>query len=156
MIIVFYGFRLMLILAMAMFAVSAFSVWLRWKNRLYSTRWFLRVLVFMTPAGVFATLGGWYVAEVGRQPWVIYGVLHTRDAVSPIPAGVLASTLIAFVLIYTVFITAFLFFALRAIRKGPIESHTHPDASGSLKNVFRPKILNHPSIAFKLAGRKKS
>ena len=155
MVVVFYGFRLMLILAMAMFAVSASSVWLRWTNRLYSTRWFLRVLVWMTPAGIFATLGGWYVAEVGRQPWVIYGVLHTRDAVSPVPAEMFASTLVAFVLIYSVFITAFLGFALRAIRRGPIELDPHPEASGSLKNVFRPTILDHPSIAFTLADGKK-
>ena len=155
MVIVFYGFRVMLILAMAMFTVSAFSVWLRWTNRFYSTRWFLRTLVWMTPAGVFATLGGWYVAEVGRQPWVIYGVLHTRDAVAPIPAGMLASTLIGFVLIYSIFITAFLAFGLRAIRRGPIESPVHPEASGSLKNVFRPKVLDHPSIAFTLAEGKK-
>lgn len=74
------------------------------------------MLVFMTPSGIIATLAGWYVAETGRQPWVIYGILRTVDAVSPVPAQALLSTLIAFVCVYAVFITAFLIFTLRIIR----------------------------------------
>jgi cytochrome d ubiquinol oxidase subunit I len=61
--IVFWGFRLMFFIALTMFVVAAYSVWLRWHGRLYSMRWFLRFLVLMTPSGIFATLGGWYVAE---------------------------------------------------------------------------------------------
>ncbi len=105
---VFYGFRTMYVTAMIMFCLVVASLWLRWQGRLFITRWFLRALVVMTPAGIIATLGGWYTAETGRQPWVIWGVLRTADAVSPVPSGALLSTLIAFVLIYTVFITAFL------------------------------------------------
>ncbi len=118
--IVFWGFRLMYFTGLTMFATAAYSLWLRLRGRLFTTRWFLRFLVFMTPAGIFATLGGWYVAETGRQPWVIYGVLHTRDAVSPVPAGVLLSSLIAFVLVYAVFISAFLFCVVRAFRIVPV------------------------------------
>ena len=81
---VFYGFRLMYGIAIVMFGVCVASLWLRWQGRLFTTRWFLRALVIMTPSGVVATLGGWYVAETGRQPWVIYGLLRTVDAVSPV------------------------------------------------------------------------
>jgi cytochrome bd ubiquinol oxidase subunit I len=141
---VFWAFRTMYFIALTMFATAAYSLWLRSRGRLFTTRWFLRFLVFMTPAGIFATLGGWYVAETGRQPWLIYGVLHTRDAVSPVPANVLLSSLIAFVLVYSVFISAFLFFVFRTIRKGPVESTPQAGASGSLKNAFRPYVLDHP------------
>jgi cytochrome d ubiquinol oxidase subunit I len=147
MVFVFYAFRVMIFIAETMFAIAAYSLWLRWKGRLFTTRWFLKLLVIMTPCGVVATLGGWYVAETGRQPWVIYGLLHTRDAVSPVPAGALLSTLIAFVLIYTVFMTAFLFFTLRAIRRGPAEAPAYAAASGSLKNAFRPNVLDHPTTS---------
>jgi cytochrome bd ubiquinol oxidase subunit I len=135
---------------LTMFATAAYSLWLRLRGRLFTTRWFLRFLVFMTPAGLLATLGGWYVAETGRQPWVIYGVLHTRDAVSPVPASVLLSSLIAFVVIYAVFMSAFLFFVVRAIRRGPLESPRQAGASGSLKNAFRPQVLDHVAMSSKV------
>jgi len=115
----FYGFRVMYATAIAMFAVGVASLWLRWKRRLFTTRWFLRALVVMSPAGLIATLGGWYLAETGRQPWVIYGVLRTADAISPVPASVLLGSLVAFVCVYGLFMTAFLIFVFRIVRQGP-------------------------------------
>jgi cytochrome d ubiquinol oxidase subunit I len=141
---VFYAFRIMYGLAMVMFAVGVASLWLRFRGKLFSSRWFLWILVFMTPSGIIATLAGWYVAETGRQPWVIYGILRTVDAISPVPAQALLSTLIAFVCVYAVFITAFLVFAFRIIRRGPAEVPPHAEASGSVKNAFRPYVLDSP------------
>jgi len=141
---VFYAFRIMYALAMVMFAVGVTSLWLRFRGKLFSSRWFLWILVFMTPSAIIATLAGWYLAETGRQPWVIYGMLKTVDAISPVPAQALLSTLIAFVCVYTVFITAFLIFALRIIRRGPGEAPPYAEASGSLKNAFRPYVLDSP------------
>jgi cytochrome d ubiquinol oxidase subunit I len=125
-----------------MFGLCVVSLWLRWQGRLFTTRWFLRALVVMTPSGVIATLGGWYVAETGRQPWVIYGILRTVDAVSPVPTGTLLSTLIAFVGIYAVFLTAFLIFTCHMIRRGPEVSPAQTEASGSVKNGLRPQVMN--------------
>jgi cytochrome d ubiquinol oxidase subunit I len=139
---VFYGFRVMYGIAILMFGLCVASLWLRWQGRLFTTRWFLRALVVMAPSGVIATLGGWYVAETGRQPWVIYGILRTVDAVSPVPAGALLSTLVAFVCIYAVFMTAFLVFARRMIRRGPELSPAQTEASGSVKNALRPQVMN--------------
>jgi cytochrome bd ubiquinol oxidase subunit I len=68
--------------------------------------------------------------------------LRTVDAISPVPAQALLSTLIAFVCVYAVFITAFLIFAFRIIRRGPGEAPPHAEASGSLKNAFRPYVLD--------------
>jgi cytochrome d ubiquinol oxidase subunit I len=127
----------MYVTGIIMFSVAVASLWLRWRGRLFIARWFLRTLVIMAPSGVVATLGGWYLAETGRQPWVIYGILRTADAVSPVPASVLLSTLIAFVSIYALFMTAFLFFTLRLIRRGPQAAPAHAEASGSLKPALR-------------------
>jgi len=140
MVLVFYSFKLMLALGMTMFALAVASLWLRWHGRLYSTRWFLRALVVMTPSGVLATLGGWYTAEIGRQPWVINGMLRTADAVSPVPARTLLGTLITFVCVYSVFFLAFLIFTLRLIRRGPGGLPAHALPSGSLKRDLRPEI----------------
>jgi cytochrome bd ubiquinol oxidase subunit I len=140
MVLVFYSFKLMLALGMTMFALAVTSLWLRWHGRLYSTRWFLRALVLMTPSGVLATLGGWYTAEIGRQPWVINGMLRTADALSPVPATTLLTTLITFVCVYTVFFLAFLIFTLRLIRRGPEGLPAHALPSGSLKRDLRPEV----------------
>jgi cytochrome bd ubiquinol oxidase subunit I len=142
---VFYAFRIMYGLAILMFAVGVASLWLRLRGRLFASRWFLWMLVLMTPSGIIATLAGWYVAETGRQPWVIYGILRTVDAVSPVPARALLSTLVGFVCVYSVFMSAFLIFTLRIIRRGPAEAPPHAEASGSLKNAFRPHVLDSPA-----------
>jgi len=142
---VFYAFRIMYGLAILMFALGVASLWLRLRGRLFASRWFLWMLVLMTPSGIIATLAGWYVAETGRQPWVIYGILRTVDAVSPVPAHALLSTLIGFACVYSVFMTAFLIFTLRIIRRGPAEAPPHAEASGSLKNAFRPHVLDSPA-----------
>jgi cytochrome d ubiquinol oxidase subunit I len=146
---VFYAFRIMYGLAIVMFAVGVASLWLRLRGRLFSSRWFLWMLVFMTPSGIIATLAGWYVAETGRQPWVIYGILRTADATSPVPAQALLSTLLAFVCVYAVFIIVFLIFTFRIIRRGPAEAPPHAEASGSLKNAFRPYVLDSPARVVK-------
>ena len=143
--VVFYAFRIMYGLALLMFTMAVVSLWLRFRERLFSARWFLWMLVFMTPSGIIATLAGWYVAETGRQPWVIYGILRTVDAISPVPAQALLSTLIAFVSVYAVFISAFLIFTLRIVRRGPAAAPPHAEASGSLKNAFRPHVLDNPA-----------
>jgi cytochrome d ubiquinol oxidase subunit I len=73
---------------------------------------------------------------------VIFGLLKTVDAVSPVPAQTLLATLIAFVCIYASFMTAFLFFVVRILRRGPESASIHAEASGSLKNAFRPQVLD--------------
>jgi len=141
---VFYGFKLMYGIAIVMFGVGVASLWLRWHGRLFTTLWFLRFLVIMTPSGVLATLGGWYVAETGRQPWVIYNVLRTVDAVSPVPANVLLSTLIAFICVYSLFMVAFLIFTFRVIRRGPQAAPAQADTLGSLKHAIKSSMKLDP------------
>lgn len=69
--IVFWSFRLMVALGLAMFGVGIWSAWARWRGRLYETTWLHRAAVLMTPAGFGAVLAGWITTEVGRQPWTV-------------------------------------------------------------------------------------
>jgi cytochrome d ubiquinol oxidase subunit I len=149
---VFYGFRVMYGIAILMFGIAVASLWLRWQGRLFTTRWLLRMLVAMTPSGIVATLGGWYLAETGRQPWVIYGILRTLDAVSPVPADALLSSLIAFICIYALFMTAFVLFAVRLIRRGPQAAPAQAEASGSLKQALKARVMNAPANASTVAA----
>jgi cytochrome d ubiquinol oxidase subunit I len=118
----FFAFRIMVGMGLVMLAVSWFGNWLRWRGRLETRRWFLRCAFLAFPSGFVAVLTGWITAEVGRQPWVVYGFLRTADTVTPSLTGpqVLA-TLIGYVLVYT-FIFAFgALYIYRLLREGPSE-----------------------------------
>jgi cytochrome d ubiquinol oxidase subunit I len=118
--IVFWAFRVMVGLGLLMIGLGAWGGWLLWRTRgpEYS-RWFLRATVAMGPAGFVAVISGWIVAEVGRQPYVIYGVLRTADAVSPVGAGQVSASLLAFMTIYAVIFSVGVLYILRLIAEGP-------------------------------------
>ena len=109
---VFWGFRIMVGVGMLMLAVSWWSAWTLWRQRRASatttlTRWQLRVLAGMTFSGWVATLAGWYVTEIGRQPFMVYGLLRTADLVAPHTPGMVLGTLIAYLAVYTFLLTAY-------------------------------------------------
>ncbi len=116
---VFFSFRVMVGLGMLMLCLAWLGVWYTWRGSLLTRRWYLRVLLWMAPAGLVATLAGWYVAEIGRQPWLVNGLLRTVDGVSPLAPWQVLTTLLAFVLVYSVLFGAYLYYLLRIIRKGP-------------------------------------
>jgi cytochrome d ubiquinol oxidase subunit I len=81
---VHWAFDVMVAAAFAMLAVAGWAGWIAWRTRrLPDDRWLLRALVAAGPLGVVAIEAGWVVTEVGRQPWIIYGVMRTVDAVTP-------------------------------------------------------------------------
>jgi cytochrome bd ubiquinol oxidase subunit I len=133
---VFYAFRVMYLIGTLMFVVVCIGTWLRLRGRLYSTRWFLKLMLWMTPSGLLATVGGWYTAEIGRQPWVVYGQLRTVDAVSPVPPEAVLGSLIMIVLVYSLFFAGFLAFALKAIRRGPADLTETPVIAGPVKRAY--------------------
>lgn len=116
----FLTFRLMVGLGLLMLAVSWYGVWLILRKRLDTTRWFLHVAFWSFPSGFVAVLAGWFTAEIGRQPWVVYGLLRTADAVTPSLTGpmVLAS-LIGYVTVYAVIYAFGLHYIWRLLRDGP-------------------------------------
>ncbi|HEY7521987.1 MAG TPA: cytochrome ubiquinol oxidase subunit I [Methylomirabilota bacterium] len=80
------GFQVMVACGMALLALAAWAAWLAWRRRrLPDGRWFLRALVAATPLGFVAIEAGWIVTEMGRQPWIIHGIMRTADAVTPMP-----------------------------------------------------------------------
>ena len=80
-----------------------------------------------SPLGFVAVLAGWMTAEVGRQPWVVYGLLRTADAVSPVPGGSVAASLILFVLVYGVIFGAGLYYIAKVVRQGSAGSLPEPE-----------------------------
>jgi cytochrome d ubiquinol oxidase subunit I len=99
--IVHLAFQVMVGLGTFMAAVGAWGLWLVWRRRdLAAERWFLRALAIGTPAGILAIEAGWVVTEVGRQPWIVQGVLRTADAVTPMPG--LVVPFLGFTMLYLV------------------------------------------------------
>jgi cytochrome d ubiquinol oxidase subunit I len=116
---VFWGFRVMFYASLLMFAAALMGVVLRLRRKLYSARWFHKLLVWLTPVGVLAIIGGWVVAETGRQPFVVYGHLRTSDAVSHLPSASLVFSLAGFVCIYLALLTTWIVYLVRSVRRGP-------------------------------------
>ncbi|MGA7323368.1 MAG: cytochrome ubiquinol oxidase subunit I [Rhodomicrobium sp.] len=119
-IIPFFSFRIMVGMGLIMLAVSWLGMLLIWTGRLERTRWFLWATFLSFPAGFIAVLCGWFTAEVGRQPWVVYGLLRTKDAITPSLTGSQALfSLIAYVVVYAVIYGFGLTYIYRLLRAGP-------------------------------------
>ena len=115
----FFAFRLMVGIGLALLGIAATGLYLRWRGRLYDTRWFSILCAFSSPLGFIAILAGWTVTETGRQPYVVYGYLRTADAVAPVAAGAVSVSLALFVLVYVVLLAAFFAYAARLVFAGP-------------------------------------
>jgi cytochrome d ubiquinol oxidase subunit I len=126
--ILFWSFRLMVGLGFLMALLGACSLAARLRRRLYDWRWLHRFALVMGPAGFVAVICGWVTTEVGRQPWVIYGMLRTRDAVSPIAAPAVTGSLVAFVLVYFAVFSAGIWYILRLMAAVPGSSPPEPPA----------------------------
>jgi cytochrome d ubiquinol oxidase subunit I len=98
--VVFWSFRIMVGLGFLMLGLGALSLLARYRGTLYEWRPLHRIAVAMGPAGFVAVLAGWVTTEVGRQPFTVYGLLRTVDSVSPLSAPAVASSLLAFVIVY--------------------------------------------------------
>ncbi len=120
----FYAFRLMIAVGFLLFFLMLWTLWVWHKGRLTperlaGQRWLLSAWVASIPLGYVAVEAGWWTREVGRQPWVIFGLLRTQDAASPLPAAAVATSLLAYGIVYTVLFFVFLAFARRILQKGP-------------------------------------
>jgi cytochrome d ubiquinol oxidase subunit I len=124
--IVFWSFRIMVGLGSLMALLGLWSLVARARRRLYDWRWLHLLALAMGPAGFVAVIAGWVTTEVGRQPWVIYGLLRTRDAVSPIAAPAVTGSLIAFVIVYFAVFAAGTWYILRLMSAPPAEGEPAP------------------------------
>jgi cytochrome d ubiquinol oxidase subunit I len=116
----FWTFRLMVGMGLVMLAVSWFGTWLRFRGRLETTRWYLWAAFVSFPTGFVAVLMGWFTAEIGRQPWVVYGLLRTKDAVTPsLTTADVMFSLLAYIAVYAVIYSFGLYYIYRVLRDGP-------------------------------------
>lgn len=116
---VFFAFRIMVGVGFSLLGLVAFGGWLRWRERLFDSRPFLMISAAATPLGFVATLAGWTVTEVGRQPYVVYGFLRTADAVSPLASSAVGSLFAALLILYGLLLLGFLLIAGRMVWTGP-------------------------------------
>lgn len=121
--IVFWSFRIMVGLGMLMILVGVWGTWLRYKKKLYESNAFLRLTFLMAPSGLIAILAGWFTTEVGRQPWVVYGIQRTRDAVSAHGEMHMSISLLIFLVVYSSVFGVGYAYMLKLIRKGTPEVH---------------------------------
>jgi cytochrome d ubiquinol oxidase subunit I len=114
---VFYAFRVMVGMGLLMLAVSWFAAYRLWRHGIID-RPLGFALVGMTFSGWIATLAGWYVTEIGRQPWLVTGVLSTAEAVSEVPGSMVATTLAMYLAIYVLLIAAYVSVLFHLANKG--------------------------------------
>jgi cytochrome d ubiquinol oxidase subunit I len=118
--LLYYGFHVMAGLGTLFIALMTIAAWLLWRDRLHVTRPALWALMLAFPFPYIATTAGWITAELGRQPWIVYGLLRTRDGASPsVSSGTALFTLIGFTGLYFVLGLVFVFLVGREIAHGP-------------------------------------
>lgn len=115
--ITFLAFRVMVGIGFLMVALTLVG-WLK-RNKLEENPGFLKLMMFAIPLPYIANQAGWALAEIGRQPWVVYGVMKTADAVSPVAASQVAISLFAFVAVYSILGAAAFYLIISNARKGP-------------------------------------
>lgn len=125
--VVFFAFRIMVGLGIAMAALGIASLVMRKRKRLYQTRWLQRATVCLAPAGFIAMLSGWVVTEVGRQPFTVYNLLRTVDSNSPVSLQFVTSSTIAILAIYLLVFGLGLFYLLRALARPPKQGEREPE-----------------------------
>jgi len=125
--LVYYSYHIMVGLGTIFIAIILISVFLLWKKKLFEARWALWILLLSFPFPYIANTAGWMTAEVGRQPWSVYGLMRTMEGTSPtVSAGNGLFTLIGFLGMYFVLGVLFILLVIRIINRGPsstIESH---------------------------------
>jgi cytochrome d ubiquinol oxidase subunit I len=117
--LVFWSFRIMVAVGLAMVAIGLWSGLARLRGRLYESTWLHRAALVMGPSGFLAVLAGWITTEVGRQPWTVYGLLHTADSIAPIDGAAVGASLMAFIMVYFTVFGAGTFYVLRLMNKPP-------------------------------------
>ncbi len=139
--IVFWSFRIMVGLGFLFLAYVGGAI----ISRVVLKRWHplaLQAAVPLIPLGFVATIAGWLVAEVGRQPWTVYGMMRTHDSVSPVSAEAVMTSLIAFIIVYGLLGIAYLYYVSKLVRHGP----QHETPQGPVPEAMRGA---RPGLALK-------
>mgnify|MGYP006274590807 CR=1 FL=1 len=136
---VFQFYHLMVAIGMFLIALSLFGTYMWWRKQLFRHRWLLWLFVFSVLLPQIANQVGWFAAEMGRQPWVVYGLLRTSDAFSQsVTENQLWFSLIMFFIIYTLLFVLFLYLLNKKIKNGPYDEGQVEDRplTKDIANVF--------------------
>ena len=125
--VVFWSFRIMVMLGMLMMALGLWSLIERWRQNLFASHWLHRSAIALGPSGFVAVIAGWITTEVGRQPWTVYGLLATAQSHSPLAAPAVAASLAAFVVVYFIAFGAGIYYVLRLMAHAPTRGEIEPD-----------------------------
>jgi len=119
--LLYYSYHIMVGLGTVFIAIMVVAAFLLWRGKLFSVRWMLWILLLALPFPYIANTAGWMTAELGRQPWLVYGLMRTAEGYSKtVSAGNVMFTLLGFLGMYTVLGILFLFLVQREIDRGPV------------------------------------
>jgi len=132
--ITFYSYHVMMLLGFYFIGVSLLGVFLLLRKRLFTSRWYLWIMLASLLLPLLALEFGWMAAEMGRQPWVVYGLLKTLNAASVVvPAGQILFTLILFAVVYSLLLALLAYLLKREIARGPQPVHVEVEAHKEVK-----------------------
>jgi cytochrome d ubiquinol oxidase subunit I len=135
--LVFQSYHFMVAIGFALIFISLFSVFLIRRKTLFVKKWWLKILIFSVLLPQIANQLGWFTAEVGRQPWVVYGLLRTTDGLSKsVASGQIVFSLILFTVIYILLFVLFIFLLDRKIKLGPEAAEEIPSEFDRHKEIF--------------------
>ncbi|AMR25437.1 cytochrome D ubiquinol oxidase subunit I (plasmid) [Hymenobacter psoromatis] len=148
---VFQTYHIMVAIGMTLIALTLLACWLLWRGRLWQSRWLLSVFVAAVLLPQLGNQVGWYSAEVGRQPWVVYGLLRTSQALSKaVTAGQIWFSLILFTLVYALLFALFLYLLNKKIQHGPTDEAPRedgPDGHLSPASKRNNPVISHEAPA---------
>jgi cytochrome d ubiquinol oxidase subunit I len=139
---IFQCYHLMIVIGVGLISLTLLGCFLWWRNKLFDCRWLLWVFSFSVVLPVVANLAGWFTAEIGRQPWVVYGMLRTSDAFSKqVTAHQIVFSIILFLLVYTALFALFIYLMNQKIVLGPLD----PD---NKEDIQRPPLRDNPLLQY--------
>lgn len=122
---VFQFYHIMISIGMILIALTVYASWLWWRGKLFDKRWLMLVFAWAVLLPQIGNQVGWFTAEMGRQPWVVYGLLRTSDGLSKnVQAQQVLFSLILFTLVYTILFILFLYLLNKKIKHGPVDYNT--------------------------------
>ncbi|MFT3826099.1 MAG: cytochrome ubiquinol oxidase subunit I [Chitinophagaceae bacterium] len=125
---IFQFYHIMVAIGITLIVLSLYAAWLNYKNKLFDKRWLMQIFVLSVLLPQIANQAGWFAAEMGRQPWVVYGMLRTSDALSrAVTANQVLFSLILFTLVYSLLLVLFLYLLNKKIKHGPVDYGTKED-----------------------------
>jgi cytochrome d ubiquinol oxidase subunit I len=121
----FWSFRIMVLAGMVMIGFSALGLWLSYRNKLDTSKWYLRTMVWLISFPFIANTAGWIMTEIGRQPWTVFGLMTTATSVSPnVSKEALLFSFISFTVIYAILAVVLVYLFIREIKKGADHDHS--------------------------------